>query len=311
MTIDHQQLSIFLAVYQHRSIGKAALALNVTQPWVSRSLRKLEDHVGAPLFERHSSGVIPTLAADVLRPYADEIISDSRAALEEIAALSGKGTSIVRVGALAGVSNSLLPMAIDQLLQKWPNLRVQLIEAVEDQLSEALARGQIDIAIAGAMQHHEVTFSAPQRMTDPVIVVASRDHALSRKANVSLQDLAQYRWVMPPPSTVPRQEFEQRFRKAGLEPPVVTVETRSVSAIRALVALTDMISWQPRAVLAIDKGAGPIIEIKTPELIWDRQFSLFRREKGLLAPGAKKLVDEIRLLCSPPATSRPTRKTRA
>jgi DNA-binding transcriptional LysR family regulator len=148
-------------------------------------------------------------------------------------------------------------------------------------------------------------------MTDPVIVVASRDHALSRKASVSLQDLTQYRWVMPPTSTVPRQEFEQRFRKAGLEPPVVTVETRSVSAIRALVALTDMISWQPRAVLAIDKGAGPIAEIKTLELMWDRQFSLFRREKGLLAPGAKKLVDEIRLLCTPPAAGRPTRKTRA
>lgn len=299
MTLDPQQLGIFLAVYQHRSIGKAASALGVTQPWVSRSLRKLEDHVGAVLFERHPTGVIPTLAADVLRPYADEITSDSRTALEEIAALSGKGTSIVRVGAVAGVSNSLLPMAIDRLLQKWPALRVQLIEAVEDQLSEALARGQIDIAIAGAMQHPEVNFSAPQRMTDPVIVVASREHPLARKNNATLKELAQYRWVMPPLSTVPRQEFEQRFRKAGLEPPVVTVETRSVSAIRALVALTDMISWQPRAVLAIDKGAGPIIEVKTPDLTWDRQFSVFRREKGLLAPAAKKLVDEIRLLCSP------------
>jgi DNA-binding transcriptional LysR family regulator len=299
MTLDPQQLGIFLAVYQHRSIGKAASTLGVTQPWVSRSLRKLEDHVGAQLFERHPSGVIPTLAADVLRPYADEITSDARTALEEIAALTGKGTSIVRVGAVAGVSNSLLPMAIDRLLQKWPTLRVQLIEAVEDQLSEALARGQIDIAIAGAMQHPEVNFSAPQRMTDPVIVVASREHPLARKNSTTLKELSSYRWVMPPASTVPRQEFEQRFRKAGLEPPVVTVETRSVSAIRALVALTDMVSWQPRAVLAIDKGAGPIVEIKTPELIWDRQFSVFRREKGLLAPAAKKLVDEIRLLCSP------------
>ena len=294
---DPQQLAIFLAVHQHRSIGKAAQALGVTQPWVSRMLRRLEDQVGAALFERHSTGVIATLAADTLRPFAEQITSDARTAFEEIAALTGKGTATVRVGAVAGISNSLLPLAIDRLLRNWPALRFQLIEAGEDQLGEALARGQIDLAICGPLQHHEVPFASPELMSDAVVVVANRDHELANRPFVPLAELRNYRWVLPPPGTVPRQEFEQRFRRAGLEPPLVTVETRSVSSIRALVALTDMISWQARAVLTIDRGEGRIVEVTAPDLAWDRQFFVFKRAKGILAPAATKLVDELRALC--------------
>ena len=294
---DPQQLAIFLAVHQHRSIGKAARALGVTQPWISRMLRRLEDQVGAVLFERHPTGVLATLAADTLRPYAEQITSDARTALEEIASLTGRGSSIVRVGAVAGISNSLLPLAIDRLLRTWPSLRFQLIEAVEDQLGEALARGQIDLAICGQMQHHKVPFASPELMSDAVVVVANRNHELAKRPNVELSELRNYRWVLPPPGTVPRQEFEQRFRAAGIEPPLVAVETRSVSSIRALVALTDMISWQARAVLTIDRGEGPISEVAAPDLAWDRQFFVFKRARGILAPAAAKLVDELRALC--------------
>ncbi len=281
---------------RYRSIGRAAASLEITQPAASRILKKLEDDLGARLFERHPSGVTPTIYAESLLPFAEEVISNSRTAFEEIAALKGNGVSIVRVGAVASVASSMLPQAIDRLLKRWPRLRIQLLEAVEDQLSDALAQGEIDIAIAGRMQHNEVPFSRPGMLSDILGVISRRGHPLARKPTVSLAELAEHRWVLPPIATLPMQEFQRRFAAAVLEPPAARVETRSVSAIRALVASTDMLSWQPRAILSLDDASSRITEIPVPDLVWKRQFYVFRRKRGLLAPAALKLVEEMRAI---------------
>jgi DNA-binding transcriptional LysR family regulator len=282
---------------RHRTIGRAAAALNMTQPGASRILRKLESELGAVLFERHPLGVVPTTHADILLPYAEEVIRNTRTALEEIATLKGQGVSVARVGAVASIASSVLPQAIDRAIQKWPHLRIQLLEGVEDQLSEALAKGDIDVVIAGRMQHNEVPFSRPEMMSDTLAVIGNRDHPLAARDVVSLVDLRGQRWVLPPKSTLPMIEFERRFHEAGLEPPAATVETRSVSAIRALVGSTEILSWQPRALLRYDNASGPIVELPAPELLWQRQFFVFRRQRGVLSPAAMKLVEELREIC--------------
>ena len=297
MTLDTQQLTAFLAVMEHRSIGRAAIALGLTQPAVSRGLKRLEDRLGTPLFERLPSGVAPTQAAETLLPYAEEVVNNLRTATEEIASQQGQSGSVARVGAVASISNSIMPAAIERLLGKWPMLRVHLLEAVEDQLSDALARREIDIAIAGRMPHNEVPFSLPDRMTDSLVAIAHRDHPCAAGGPLRLHDLQTARWVLPPRSITPMREFLARFCAAGLEPPVATVETRSVSAIRALVASGQFISWQPRAILALEGPTSGIVELDVPDLHWRRQFYVFRRARGLLAPAAAKLVDELRAVC--------------
>ena len=297
MALDAQQLAVFLALMEHRSIGRAAIAVGLTQPAVSRGLKRLEARLGAVLFERLPSGVVPTLAGETLLPYAQDVVSNMQTALEEIASLQGQSRSVVRVGAVASISNSLMPSAIERLLRKWPMLRVHLLEAVEDQLSDALARREIDIAIAGRMPHNEVPFSLPDRMTDSLVAIAHRDHPCATAGRLPLAELRSARWVLPPRTITPMREFVERFRAAGLEPPVATVETRSVSAIRALVASGQFISWQPRAILGLEGAGSNIVELDVPALLWHRQFYVFRRERGLLAPAATKLIEELRALC--------------
>lgn len=292
--MNAKQLPVFLAVMRHRSIGRAAASVGITQAAASRIIQRLEVEVGAELFERYSSGVVPTVFAQTLLPFAEEILSNSRTALEEIAALRGSGVSIARVGAVASIASSVLPGAIDQLLKHWPNLSVQLLEAVDDQLSSALANGEIDIAIAGRMDHSEVPFSRRDSFSDTLVVIARRGHTLTRRRSVDLEELTGFRWVLPPQAVLPMQEFVRRFQSHDLEPPKATVETRSVSAIRALVASTDMLSWQPRAIHALGGKDDPIEEIHCDALTWTRVFHVFKRKRGLLAPAAVKLINEMR-----------------
>ena len=70
MAFDLYQLNAFTTVVETGSLGRAALALNVTQPALSRTIKRLEEHVGAPLFERHSKGMQLTDIGRALLPHA-------------------------------------------------------------------------------------------------------------------------------------------------------------------------------------------------------------------------------------------------
>ncbi|MBR0754341.1 LysR family transcriptional regulator [Bradyrhizobium jicamae] len=296
MTLEVQQLAAFLAISKHGSIGRAAVAMDLTQPAVTRALKRLEHRLGTVLFERHPSGVIPTPAADSLLPYAEEIVSNAKAALEQVASLRGHSSSIVRIGAVASMSNSIVPEVINRLLVKWPSLRVQLLDAVEDQLSEALARREIDVAIAGFLQESEVPFLRRDGLTDSLVAFAHPEHALAKKGRLTLHDIATARWVLPPRSILPMQEFVRRFRDAGLVPPEATVETRSNGAIRALVGTGQFISWQPRVTLQAESRSR-IVELDVPDLLWHREFYVYRRKRGILAPAAVRFLHELQELC--------------
>ena len=300
MSLDSRHLPVFLALMRQKSIGRTAATLGMTQPAASRILQKLEAELGATLFERHPTGVVPTIYAETFLPYAEEIASNGRTALEEMAALKGYGTSTLRIGALASIASSLLPGVIDRLIGKWPNLRVQLIEGADDRLAVALANNEIDIAIAGRMSHNEVQLSAPDTLGDVLAVIARRDHPLASAGPITLAQLADCRWVLPPYATLPMQEFRRRFVAAGLQPPPATIETRSINAIRALVAGTDILSWQPRAAIAFDKQDGRIVELPAADLLWERQFFVFKRRRGFLAPAAAKFLQELRETRRPP-----------
>ena len=305
MGLDSREIDVFLAIRRHRSLGRAAAALGLTQPGVSRILRRLEDQVGAQLFERHPSGVLPTQAGDALLPYAEELASNARSALEEIASLRGQGASTVRVGAVASVVSTVLPRVVGRLLNTGPPVRVQLVEGIEDQLSEALAGGAIDLAVAGRMEHSVIPLSKADRFSTTVVAVAGRGHELSGAAHVPLLELARRRGVLPPAGTPWREEFGGLFRRVGVEPPAAVVETRSITAIRALVGLTDLLSWQPRSLICGDASPDPLVEVDAPDLVWRRQFFVFKRRRGVLGQGALRLVKELRAFCRDEGLSTP------
>lgn len=297
MPLDAQHISVFLAIHSNGSIGRAAAALGTTQPTISRTLQKLEAQLKSKLFERHPGGVVLTQPGEAFLPYAEEIQANAQGAIEELRAFSGHGVTTVRVGAIASIASSLLPAAIEKLLDKAPGIRVQLEQGVEDFLSDALARGRIDIAIGGRMEHNEVPFAKPDALSATLVVIARQQNSLAKKKVVSLAELAKERWVLPPKSTLPMVEFEARFKAAGLERPPAVVETRSISSTRGLVALSDFLSWQPRALLSVDDPGATIVEINAPDLVWRRQFYVFKRRRGILAPAAVRLVEELRAVC--------------
>ena len=117
MPLDLKQLNAFLTIVATGSHGRAAETLHVTQPALSRTVRRLEEQIGAPLFERHATGMQITAIGTALLPHATLLQREAEQAVEEINALRGLSKGAIRVGAVGSIACLVLPQAIGAVLE--------------------------------------------------------------------------------------------------------------------------------------------------------------------------------------------------
>lgn len=143
MEID--QLRHLTKVAEHGNFTRAAAELELTQPAISRSIARLEDELGQPLFERHSRQVVPTDAGQAVLATARQIlgmIDDLKARIAD----DGE-TGRVRVGAIPTIAPYFLPGLIRRFRDDHPRAQVCVVEETTDKLLQKLSDGEIDLAI--------------------------------------------------------------------------------------------------------------------------------------------------------------------
>ena len=154
MAFDQRELRAFLAVVDRGSLGRAAEAAFLTQPALSRLIGEMERRFGQPLFDRHSKGMAPTAAGETLIPHARLLLFEMEQASDALDALRGLGRGRLRVGAVAAVARTMLPGMVAALLDMASGLHIDLLDAPEDRLVQALAGREIDVAIAPELAPH-------------------------------------------------------------------------------------------------------------------------------------------------------------
>jgi DNA-binding transcriptional LysR family regulator len=300
MAFDLQQLRAFNAIVSAGSLGRAAKTLNLTQPALSRTLRRLEQQAGAPLFERHSKGMQLTDVGTALLPHAMLLQRESDNAEEGIRALLGLARGIIRVGAVGSIACLVLPQAIGSVCQKWPKLQVQVTEGVWDRLADALLTHQIDLALGvEAEDSEEIEAVKDCCWEDTSFVVAGATHALRGKRRLTLADTLQERWAILPRGTGPFNHMKKLFARHHLPLPNVVVETRSVTVLKSLVGRSGFLSWMPEPMYDAERKAGLIDALKIPGASDKRTLTAFRRRAGMLPGPAIKLLEELRALTTP------------
>ncbi len=297
MAFDLQHLVAFNALVAAGSLGRAAEALHVTQPALSRTIRRLEEQAGAPLFERHSKGMQLTDVGRALLPHAGLLQRESERAEEDIKAMLGLAKGTIRVGAVGSIACLLLPLAIGSTCKKWPMLRVQVIEGVWDRLADALLSHEIDLALGVDIEDSdEIVAVKDCRWEDTSYVVAGRRHPLRRKPGLELADTLDERWAILPVGTGPFEHMKKVFVRQGLPLPNVVVETRSVTALKSLIGRSGFLGWMPEPMYDAERKAGLIDRLEMPGASDRRTLTAFRRRAGLLPAPSVKLLEALRSL---------------
>ena len=301
MTFDLQHLVAFNAIVSSGSLGRAADALNVTQPALSRTIRRLEEQAGAPLFERHSKGMQLTDVGRALLPHAVLLQRESEHATEDIRAMLGLAKGTIRVGAVGSIACLVLPLAIGSVCRKWPNLHVQVIEGVWDRLADALVSHEIDLALGVDIEDtDEIVAVKDCRWEDTSYVVAGRHHPLRKKPKLELADTLAERWAILPKGTGPFEHMMKVFARHNLALPNVVVETRSVTALKSLIGRSGFLGWMPEPMYDAERKAGLIDTLDIPGAGDRRTLTAFHRRAGMLPGPSIKLLDELRALTAQP-----------
>jgi len=291
MTFDRRDLGAFLAVVDCGSLGRAALVMNMTQPSLSRRIRELEIRLGGPLFERHSKGMALTAAGETLLDHARLLVFEMEQAENALAELNGMQRGKLRLGAVAAACRDAVPRALAAMAREFPDISIDLFEAPDGELAEALLERRLDLVVAsGMLEDDDIEAVADFPLKDR-FVPCSRGGG---NAGPDIDDLLERPWVMLRRGRTPRQLFEELVMAAGRKLPRVAIETNSVGAQIALVANSDLLGWLPTQLVSSEVAAGVLRLHPVPALTLERSFRIYRRRRAILGKPALFALEHLR-----------------
>jgi DNA-binding transcriptional LysR family regulator len=244
-----RHLLLVKAIADHRSISKAASALFVTQPAATKTLRELEEVLGAALFERTPRGVTPTAVCEALLRHAAAILNAVHSASDEIAALKSGSAGRIVIGILRAAAPNLLPDAFEEARRHSPELSLSVVTGTYDDLRPALLAGEIDFLLGYLSETRPRQEMQQERLyLDEACIVARREHPLAEKPRLELRELVQCEWILPVEHSVLRRHFNAAFRAMGCEPPAPVVESHSTTLVQSFLLKSNMLAALPRQI---------------------------------------------------------------
>ena len=208
------------------------------------------------LYRRTAQGFTTTPQAAELARRFKVALREIEYGLEELGAEQGRFISRIVVGNIPHSDVHLLSTAIKDLLAKFPDASVQVIDGHYDNLLAGLRGGQIDI-LYGILRRPAWAMDVEEQplFANPYVVVARAGHPLTKRTSIELHDLAQYEWIMPQDGTPRRYAFERMF-SAEPRAPKVGIETTSLEIYRSVLGSSDRLSILSHREAEIDKSIG-------------------------------------------------------
>ncbi|WP_433271713.1 LysR family transcriptional regulator [Actinosynnema sp. CS-041913] len=203
MELELRHFRLVCAVAQAGSITRAAAVLGLAQPAVTTQLRRIEQSVGGPLFERDRRGTTPTALGELVLARAKVLLSTASGLRDDIARLAADSASVPTRLRLGGATGRVLGGLVHQLAAGYPDLQVstQVSWSIEE-LAGMAAGGRLDFTIAGMCGDQRppgrsgITWQ--ELSVEPVWVLLSARHPLSARHEVDLTELSCEHWAGPP-----------------------------------------------------------------------------------------------------------------
>lgn len=285
---------LLTALGEEGNIHRAAELLNMSQPTASRLLRDLEEIIGAELFERLPRGVRANWFGETVIRHARIALASLSEAASEIDLLRAGQSGHVRLGVISGPAISLVPHAVARLAREHPLVRIQLEVDSSDHLLEALQEGKIDIMVGRLLDRHDKSMYTYQRLAEePVCAVVRKHHPLLSRTDLTIGELAELPWIVPPPGSVLRHRFDLMFREAGFDAPRQVIETGAPMLATRLLEETDFLAVLPVEVARYYASCSLIAILRVALSCNMDSYGVITRKGWLLSPAANILQQAL------------------
>src|SRR3989442_5278867 len=293
------QVRYFVAVAEQRHFTHAARDLGVAQPSVSKQIRKLEEELGAPLFQRMKGNVGLPPAGEALLPWARRGLGDLDAATVEVRELTELRRGRLAGGAPPSVSTSLVPGALARFHASYPGVELVVREAGSRDLVAALEEGALDLALVILPLKHEVLETTPLFKEELVLAVPP-GHPLAARKTVAMGDLRGVPLVMFREGYDLRAATFAACRRAGFEP-TLAVDGAEMDGVLRMAAAGNGVAMLPGIVI---EPGGPLRAARLAQPL-TRTIGFAPPRDPRLAPAASEFQGT---LSEPPAPPERTRR---
>jgi len=312
-----RQLMLLVAIEEQGNIHRAAEVLNMSQPAASKLLKDLEDMLGVSLFERLPRGTRPTWYGEAMTRHARMALACLTEAGAEIEHLKAGHFGKVAVGAISGAAMTLLPPVVARVTGDQPGLRIALTVDSSDVLLEQLSQNRLDFLVARLFERHDKTHLHYQALAEEqVCAIARPDHPILQRRNLTLEDLVELGWIVPPSGSVLRHRFELMFQEASLEAPQRLIESAALVFVTRMLQQGDDLAVVPTDVARYYAEHGMVAMVPITLACTMDAFGIITRTDWLLSPAARVVLDALRETASElyglslaPATPRRGKRT--
>jgi len=295
MTIELRDIEYFVAVAERGNVGRAAESLGLSQPALSKSLRRLESSLRTKLVKKVPKGIELTAVGTAFLAHVGRLKLSLDDVSREVSDLTEGRAGHLRVGANHFAVDYLLPEAGRRLMESAPKLTWAVTLAQNDALLPALREGVYDLIIAGLPEYPQRDLVQQHLLDNEFVVVVSARHPLARKKNLSMANLTEHRWALSGPDTLAPQHVERAFANYGLPPPVPVMCTNAPNLLLHLVAHCGLVGFQPKYDVRRRRMLGQrLVELRVPELNWVRRLGLSYRRDAYLSPAALRFIELLK-----------------
>jgi DNA-binding transcriptional LysR family regulator len=290
--MEMTQLEFFLKVVEEGSFSKAADVVCRTQPAVSIAVRRLEEEIDAPLFDRSQKTPTLTAAGEVVHDYAQRILALRDQAREAVGQLRSLQRGCVRIGANESTSLYLLPQVILAFRERHPDVKVEIYRHLSERLPREVLDRNVDFGVL-AFEPMDRDLESFCVLRDELVLILNPEHPLARSKSINVTELGNESFVAHNVRTGSRNKVTEIFAEHHT-PLNITLELATIETIKRFVQLNIGLAFVPRMCVREELERGKLATVPVEGLNYYRTLWVTNRRNATYSHAAEAFLKVLK-----------------
>ncbi|WP_139490661.1 LysR family transcriptional regulator [Brevibacillus dissolubilis] len=290
--MEWQQLEYFQTLARIQHVTRAAEYLSLSQPALSRSIARLEEELGVPLFDRQGRTIILNRYGQLFLKRVNRILMEFDDAKQELHDLVHPEYGEVALGFLHTLGTGLIPDLLGAFRGLAPTISFQLIQNHSYSLLEHLQAGELDICLIAEPTENRMPIQWIPLWSEEIFVTLPLDHPLACADSIMLSDIADESFIFMKKGYALRDTTDRLFQQVGINP-AITFEGEEIATVAGLVSAGLGVSLLPN--VGLDKSK--IVQISVREPTCQRVIGMALVEGRYLSPAALRFKEFVLSHC--------------
>ncbi|MBX2846790.1 MAG: LysR family transcriptional regulator [Acidiferrobacterales bacterium] len=293
--MDIQQLLYFVKSVENSNISQTAQELNISQPAVSKGIKKLESELQTKLIERYGKGIRATQTGEVLYKHAKTILNQIKRTREDIETTKSNGPKTIFIGCSPSFIDNTLPTILTAFNKQWPSCSVSVIKGLYPELLTYLKSGELDaVLVLDSHSYSESEIHIESLGTSDIVFLVNPMHSLAinntKNKPISITQLHQQNWIVLD-ATDTLNFYQSVFKNNNLIPRQPTVLSGSMNIIKSCLLSNELVGFLPKNMVKQELSDGSLVQLNSDLDSTEMEIILAHKETLFPSPILKTFLD--------------------